>query len=268
MIRLLVLAGICTLFLAACQTEPQDPLSKLEMQVAKKPTDENVKQLLDLYHQRLADLPDPDSSRKVFLDKTLDVAMKNGREVDALNALTNLAMQYPKDARTQEHITQLKGVLDKLGGETYIRETGDKVFNDTLGNIDGNTAQQYLDACEAYVLTHPGTDSAAEYLYRASETARAVHSPEKCLQYYDQLIEGYPGNKRAIQALFLKGFTYDNDLHNFEIAKKYYEEFLQKYPDDEFASSAQFLLDNLGKSDDELLQVLQKKSAGQQKKAQ
>jgi TolA-binding protein len=42
-------------------------------------------------------------------------------------------------------------------------------------------------------------------------------------------------------------------------AKAVYEEFLRKYPEDEFAGSAQFLLDNLGKSDDELLEALQKK---------
>ena len=59
--------------------------------------------------------------------------------------------------------------------------------------------------------------------------------------------------------MFLKAFTFDNDLKDYENARKYYEEFLAKYPNNEFAESAKFLLDNLGKSDEELRQIIEQK---------
>mgnify|MGYP003453067237 FL=1 len=40
----------------------------------------------------------------------------------------------------------------------------------------------------------------------------------------------------------------------------YYKDYLAKYPNDEFSESAKFLLDNLGKSEEELKKMLEEKS--------
>lgn len=181
-----------------------------------------------------------------------------------LSALKMQIVENPGAEENPGRIKEIGSVLDKLGGEAYIKELSDNVYNDSLGTINEEYAKNYLDACEAYALAHPGTDAAADYLYKATETLRAMRMPEKCLPIYDRLINDYPDHKRAAQALFLKGFTYDNDLGDFQNARRYYEEFLAKHPDDEFASSAEFLLENLGKSDDELLEVLQAKNAARQ----
>lgn len=184
---------------------------------------------------------------------------QNANLDERLSVLTAQIIQNPGAAENANRQKEIMDILDKLGGEQYINEVAEHVFNDTTGIIDEARAKQYIAACEAFALIHKGTDKGADYLYKATETLRALRQPEKCLAIYDQLIMDYPEHRRAAQALFLKGFTYDNDLGDYENARKYYEEFLAKYPNDDFASSAQFLLENLGKSDDELLQVLQSK---------
>ncbi|MEN0006956.1 MAG: tetratricopeptide repeat protein, partial [Bacteroidota bacterium] len=76
---------------------------------------------------------------------------------------------------------------------------------------------------------------------------------------YDQIYENYPDYEKAPQSLFLKAFTQDNDLKRPDEARKLYEEFLERYPEDDFADDTQFLLENLGKDDEEIIKSFQEK---------
>ena len=58
-------------------------------------------------------------------------------------------------------------------------------------------------------------------------------------------------------------FTLDNDLQRHEEAKELYESFLEKYPDDDFADDTQFLLQNLGKTDEEIIQSFEGQNESQ-----
>ena len=42
-----------------------------------------------------------------------------------------------------------------------------------------------------------------------------------------------------------------------EAAREVYEKFLKRYPDHQMAESARFLLKNMGKSDEEILQTIE-----------
>lgn len=58
----------------------------------------------------------------------------------------------------------------------------------------------------------------------------------------------------------MKGFLFDGTLHDSINAAKYYQEFLNKYPNNQFAKDAKMLLQNLGKSDEEVLKDLMEKT--------
>jgi TolA-binding protein len=259
MIRNSILVLSCLGLLIACQPSAPQDIASLEKAVASHPNDENVTALLTLYQDSVAKLASANPAWRSMQEKILAVSTTQNRHEAALMSAKELAMHAPDESTKQGYVQQLRGILDNLGKDTYIKPLGSKVFNDSIGEINTEAAAEYIAACEAYALVYKGSDAASDYLYKASETARAMRSPEKCLEIYDWLIRDYPNSKRGIQALFLKGFTYDNDLHQIDKAKAVYEEFLEKYPDDEFAGSAEFLLENLGKSDDELLEALQKK---------
>ena len=63
--------------------------------------------------------------------------------------------------------------------------------------------------------------------------------------------------------LFLQGFVYESQLHNIIRAKEAYTEFIRKYPRHQLAKDAQFSIENLGKSDEELIKMFEEKNRAQ-----
>jgi TolA-binding protein len=53
--------------------------------------------------------------------------------------------------------------------------------------------------------------------------------------------------------MFLKAFTLDDGLKQYDEARKAYEDFIEKYPDNPFADDARFSIQNLGKDVNELI---------------
>lgn len=140
--------------------------------------------------------------------------------------------------------------------EEKITAIGNKMFDIDKGRLNEDMARNFVDLCEAYAISAPGQKDVPEYLHKAAETARTMRSWPKAMSLYDWILTDYSDHPRAPQALFLKAFTFDESLQDKENAKKYYLEFLEKYPEDDFADDTQFLLDNLGKSSEDMLKTL------------
>lgn len=134
-----------------------------------------------------------------------------------------------------------------------ITALGSSMYDETTHKVDFEAANDYIRVCELYALLQPKNDQSPEYLHKAGETARAVRAFPKAVAIYDWIYTQFPNYEKAAQALFLKAFTYDNDLNDKATAKVLYEEFLNKYPNDDFADDTQFLLSNLGKDDEEII---------------
>ncbi len=115
-----------------------------------------------------------------------------------------------------------------------------------------NALIQYADA-------FPEDSLSAAYLSKAGETARALQQFDKVLEISEKIEKSYPDSRAAAGAMFMKAFTLDNDLKRYNEAKLAYEAFLKKYPNDEFADDAQFLLNNLGKSPEEIIKGFESK---------
>ena len=146
-----------------------------------------------------------------------------------------------------------------------IEDLSAKVYNDSTKRIDENFAKEYVAACEQFASKYPEETQSPALLLKAAETARNVKDFDKALSLYDKIINDFPNYEKAPQAMFLKAFTIDDNMKNKEEAKVLYEAFIQKYPNDEFASSAQFMLNNLYKSDEEIIKEFeanQKAKAG------
>ena len=140
-----------------------------------------------------------------------------------------------------------------------IEELGKSMYNPSTNRLDDQVAQQFIQTCEAFAQANPKDEKAPDYLLKAGETARTMKNYTKGIALYDRIINEYGDHEKAAQALFLKGFTLDNDMNKHEEAKVIYEAFLAKYPEDDFADDTEFLLKNLGKSDDEIIKSFEKK---------
>jgi TolA-binding protein len=289
--------SVALLFLLfACTSEEATEFSILENEVAENPTNANVSDLLNEYTSWLVEHPKVNDDRRDVLIKIYDVSSKHIRQKMKLSALKGLVLDYPKDPETMDRLIEMSSMLEqmrKTGAaqilnqaiaenypgnqkvkdeilpklppnllpiDTVIYQLGQAMFNDGSMRLNNRVGRQYVDACEAYAIVFDGTPQAVELLHKAAETARTLNTVHKAIEIYDWILTRYPENKRSSQALFLKAFTYDSNLGDVDNAKTYYEEFLDKYPNDDFTESATFLLKNLGKDDDELLDILQKKS--------
>ncbi|MBK9272249.1 MAG: tetratricopeptide repeat protein [Saprospiraceae bacterium] len=168
---------------------------------------------------------------------------------------------YPDDPRNEELKTKIPKVASP---QEYVMEIARSIFADTITGFDESKARTYVDACEAYAMTMPNDAETPEYLFKAAETSNTLRTYEKSFSLYDWIIDQYPKHDRAPVSLFMKGFLFDGTLKDSANAAKYYNEFIQKYPDNQFAKDAKLLMQNLGKSDEEVLQELMKKGEATQ----
>ena len=133
------------------------------------------------------------------------------------------------------------------------------VYNETTKKIDPQKAMNYVQACENFASANPTDPKSPEILLKAAETARNVNQHDRAIAIYDTVLEKFSAYPKSPQALFLKAFTLDDNMNNKDAAKVLYEEFIEKYPTDDFAESAKFMLENLYKTDAEIIQEFEKK---------
>lgn len=142
-----------------------------------------------------------------------------------------------------------------------IEETRNQIYNEKNNKFDSQKAMEYIQYCQSYAEVAPKDPNAAKYLFQAAETARSIKKYNRALTIYDQIYKDFSSYPKAPQALFLKAFTLDSEMQQFDKAKALYEEFIKKHPQDEFADDTKFLLENLGKSDEEIIKQFEEQQA-------
>jgi tetratricopeptide (TPR) repeat protein len=282
---------------SASSTDGDGAIADLEKALETTLDKDKAQQLLTLYQQYIDGHPDDKATNASYLyrmaslhirqnqfpsaaDYLLDVLQKYpGSQVEAasfhlLGDLYITNMNYPELGQDLlQHVSTafpdyvaLESVKKALAPSAKslperIAETTADLYEEKTGVPNARMARKYVAACEVYGLLHPNDPLAADQLFKAAMTARSTaRNPEKSLKIYDWIYHHFTGYDKSYQALFLKAFTLDNDLKKFEEAKIYYEQFLQKYPNDDFAVSTKFLLENLGKSDEEIIKLFEKKN--------
>jgi len=209
---------------------------------------------------------------EVFETELLKV---NPRASDAKKLLENTAMRMEdknrpelasifysalEDRFGQKDKYRYKIIAEQSDMQQYMKSGAEDVFRSPgPQGVNIEASEKYIDLCEAFALSFPEDRMSPEYLFRASEIARAINSLPKAMSLYDWIIQYYPKSDKTASVLFMKGFILDSELSRKEEAKKVYNNFLEKYPGDSLANDVKFLLDNLGKSDQEIIKGLENK---------
>ncbi len=190
-----------------------------------------------------------------LLSETYDAKLDNhGAATSVRQAMLTAFPDYENIDKIKEKMT-----ADTVDFDGRMVQMSRDMFNATTGRINYRTANDFILNCELFTMVDPSGEANPRWLHRAAETARSIKNFDKAIELYKIIYTNYPDSDRAPQAMFLHGFTLDNDLGSFEEAKLMYDTFLEKYPDNDFADDAQFLLDNLGKSEEELIRSFEKK---------
>lgn len=143
--------------------------------------------------------------------------------------------------------------LSKSELAAKITQTRQEIYDQKNNTFNRAAANNYVAYCEQFATVAPQDSMAVKYLFQAGETARSVQQYDRALAIYDRIYTDFSSSPKSAQALFLKAFTLDNDMKQTDKARGVYEEFISKHPDDDFADDTKFLLENLGKSDEEII---------------
>lgn len=131
------------------------------------------------------------------------------------------------------------------------------VSDPVTGMLKPDASREFIQLAEKLSAKYPQDTMAALPLYRSAEVVRAMNDPVKTAATYQLVYARYPTFSKAAEALFMLGFTYDEDLKDLEKARTVYTDFINKFPAHSFADDAEMLLKNLGKSDEEILKELE-----------
>ncbi len=131
-----------------------------------------------------------------------------------------------------------------------------------------STAMPSVDkvkAMQALYLEYAGkypTDSITpDYIFKAADLAIFLHDYKTTLGLYDRIETEHKSYAKLPQTLFMKAFVYDQYIQNPMQAAEYYRQFLRLYPDHDLADDASQALLFCGKSDAEIMQILQQRAA-------
>lgn len=292
-IRYFYCIWLLTFILSACQNEQQHAqteIGKQEEIVDAGGDPEAVNQLIQQYLTYVNNYPDDAVANARYLYRAASLQYRLNNFEAARSSLETAIRDYYEHENTAKAVLLLENIYqeklrDRMAGSILLQSAAESfpelseesavanvrnsglapvaqrldavaraMYPDTTGRIDLRMANDFITGSSVYALISPTGDQVPNLLYRAAETARTVQAFGKAIELYDWLIGKYPDFEKVPQAMFLKGFTLDNDLQRIDEARVVYETFLAEYPQDDFADDAQFLLDNLGKSDEEIIQ--------------
>jgi len=90
----------------------------------------------------------------------------------------------------------------------------------------------------------PSESIGADSLMTMAQEAMPV-DPETAITYFKLFLDRYPENERCDQAQFLIGFTFSEQIKDFDSARSAFSVLVQDYPDSELADDAQWMIDNM-----------------------
>lgn len=227
---------LVVLFAVACNSETlEEKIQNAQAAFTASPNPETGQPLMDLL---LANIPTDTATAMAYLSQ-------------ASNTYQKVADQLTTGAK-KENLLRMKPHAPLM--EAGMKVLSQEMYNEEQHQLDGEKAEAYISTCEVFAKIQPDNPESPALLFKAAETARAMRNFGKAIELYDNIYDNYTDYEKHAQTLFLKAFTLDNDLKRHDEAKGLYELFLKKFPDNDFADDTQFLLANLGKSDEEIIQ--------------
>lgn len=145
---------------------------------------------------------------------------------------------------------------EELNAEIAMFEK--KLYSDTANAFDKSSAYAVVKAYTEYADTYPDDARTPEYLFKAGEVSMGLNESIEAINLFKRL-ESYPSYEKAPYGLFLQAFVYDNHLNDDKRAEEIYKRFIEKYPQHPLTKDAQYSLENLGKSDEELIKEFEEK---------
>lgn len=273
-------------------TALSEKIARLEKTVDASSGQKQTNELLDAYSEFVYSSDESASSRRKMLKKAYEFAKNVGNNDRIIEFASRSLLDFPKDKGREEKVLDLISIHEKAGKsvvanvlkhafmenypnspkadslkntvedqhmstDSIMVDLGKKVkLSPGTTGINTLMATIYVEACKAYATVLPERENAPKLLFNAAQLTTTMRQFDKTIGLYDWIVDKYPDTDDAPVALATKGFILDNDLKDMDKAKEIYRQFIEKYPDHNLTGQIQFLLENLGKSNEELLKQL------------
>ncbi len=140
-----------------------------------------------------------------------------------------------------------------------IQQKEKTVFNDQTNTYDHAVALQLIKDYEKYIELYPKDSISPEYLFMSGKLCKSISMYGEAVRKLQALSVQYPTFKSNPSALFMSAMILESNMQDTIKAKETYELFIKRYPQHELTDDAVFLLNNLGKSDEELMEIIKAK---------
>jgi len=134
------------------------------------------------------------------------------------------------------------------------------LYNEQQMQINETVADSLILVYSDYANTFSSDTACAEYLFRAAEISKALNKGKQSVAFYEKIEKNYPSFSKLPICIFMQGFVYENLLLNVEMAKENYERFISKYPNHPLVKDTRVLIENLGKSPEDLVKQFEEKN--------
>lgn len=125
-------------------------------------------------------------------------------------------------------------IADRLAREK-IENVRTQHFTEVEGKYETRNYMQ-----ESYEKMQRGPQELFNYAQNSGD-------PQQRIAAFQQIIDKFPQDQYAPQAMFMIGFVYAEELKDFSMADQTFNTLIAKYPESEMAQTARWMLDNLEK---------------------
>lgn len=151
--------------------------------------------------------------------------------------------------------------LTKEEMETHIKDLEAKLYGDSSNIFNSSISESVVQFYIDYVAAYPEDEKAPDYLFKAGEISMSMNRGPEAVKCFEQVGNNYPDYDKAPYSLFLQAFIFDNQMNDDKKAGEIYKAFIKKYPDHNMVKDAEFSIQNLGKTDEELIKEFEEKIA-------
>lgn len=120
-------------------------------------------------------------------------------------------------------------------------------------------SHRLANALKSYADKFPKDEKTPEMLFKAANVHISINNFDQTVSLLQRIRKHYAGWEKIPETIFMQGFVYDYHLNKKGKAQGYYEELIEKYPDHVFAKDARASIQNLGKTDEELVREFEER---------
>jgi|GEM_PF-1205818 len=132
----------------------------------------------------------------------------------------------------------------------------DKVFGDSLEVAELTLAFDLATRMALFADSFPEHPKAGNMLFRSADLCQGLNQGSLSIKRFERFRRNFPKDSLVADALFMEGHVAETILTDTALAKRKYNEFIGLYPSHPFAPGAKFSLDNMGKTEEEMIQDL------------